>query len=102
LLQRFLPLWGQQSIFPFSVINTWLTLPTLPLLQALMADSLSTMERSRLRVKFHVLINQTFQMMFVSGETADVAPETTSMIEFIVQQQVMEMVSPHTHMHAII
>lgn len=30
--------------------------------------------------------------MFVSGETADVAPETTSMIEFIVQQQVMEMV----------
>jgi len=40
-------------------------------------------------------------MMFVSGETADVAPETTSMIEFIVQQQVMEMVSPHTHTHAI-
>lgn len=35
-------------------------------------------------------------MMFVSGETADVAPETTSMIEFIVQQQVMEMVSYHT------
>lgn len=32
------------------------------------------------------------QMMFVSGETADVAPETTSMIEGIVQQQVMEMV----------
>lgn len=30
--------------------------------------------------------------MFVSGETADVAPETTSMIEGIVQQQVMEMV----------
>jgi len=59
------------------------------------------MERSRLRVKFHVLIDQTFQMMFVSGETADVAPETTSMIEFIVQQQVMEMVSPHTHIHAI-
>jgi hypothetical protein len=93
---------GSTVHFPFSVINTWLTLPTLPLLQALMADSLSKMERSRLRVKFHVLINQTFQMMFVSGETADVAPETTSMIEFIVQQQVMEMVSPHTHMHAII
>lgn len=35
----------------------------------------------------------TLQMMFVSGETADVAPETTSMIEGIVQQQVMEMVS---------
>lgn len=32
------------------------------------------------------------QMMFVSGETADVALETTSMIESIVQQQVMEMV----------
>lgn len=50
------------------------------------------MEHSRLRVKFHVLIDYAFQMMFVSGETADVAPETTSMIEFIVQQQVMEMV----------
>lgn len=50
------------------------------------------MEHSRLRVKFHVLIEHAFQMMFVSGETADVAPETTSMIEFIVQQQVMEMV----------
>lgn len=45
-----------------------------------------------MRVKFHVLIDHVFQMMFVSGETADVAPETTSMIEFIVQQQVMEMV----------
>jgi len=39
-----------------------------------------------------MLIEHVFQMMFVSGETADVAPETTSMIEFIVQQQVMEMV----------
>lgn len=58
------------------------------------------MEHSRLRVKFHILIDETFQMMFVSGETADVAPETTSMIEFIVQQQVMEMVSPQTHMRA--
>ena len=57
------------------------------------------MEHSRLRVKFHILIDETFQMMFVSGETADVAPETTSMIEFIVQQQVMEMVSAQTHMH---
>lgn len=58
------------------------------------------MEHSRLRVKFHILIDETFQMMFVSGETADVAPETTSMIEFIVQQQVMEMVSPQPHQHA--
>jgi hypothetical protein len=39
-------------------------------------------------------------MMFVSGETADVAPETTSMIEFIVQQQVMEMVSLRPHVYA--
>lgn len=30
-------------------------------------------------------------MMFVSGETGDVSPETTSMIEGIVQQQVWEM-----------
>lgn len=59
------------------------------------------MGHSRLRVRFHVLIDQTFQMMFVSGETADVAPETTSMIEFIVQQQVMEMVSPHTVTHVM-
>lgn len=44
------------------------------------------------------------QMMFVSGETGDVSAETTSMIEGIVQQQVMEMVTrlpppskdPHT------
>jgi transcription initiation protein SPT3 len=59
------------------------------------------MEHSRLRVKYHILIDHTFQMMFVSGETADVAPETTSMIEFIVQQQVMEMVSSHIQIHAI-
>lgn len=37
-------------------------------------------------------------MMFVSGETGDVTPDTTSMIESIVQQQVMEMVRT-THMH---
>jgi transcription initiation protein SPT3 len=30
-------------------------------------------------------------MMFVSGETSDASVETTSMIESIVQQQVMEM-----------
>ena len=33
------------------------------------------------------------QMMFVSGETAEVPAETTSMIEEIVRQQVIEMVS---------
>ena len=32
------------------------------------------------------------QMMFVSGETGEVSSETTSMIEGIVQQQVLEMV----------
>ena len=31
--------------------------------------------------------------MFVSGETGDVSQETTSIIENVVQQQVMEMVS---------
>jgi hypothetical protein len=31
-------------------------------------------------------------MMFVSGETGDPSPETTTMIEGIVQQQVIEMV----------
>lgn len=39
-----------------------------------------------------MLTSHFLQMMFVSGETADVALETTSMIESIVQQQVMEMV----------
>ena len=33
------------------------------------------------------------QMMFVSGETADVAAETTSIVEEIVRDQVQEMVS---------
>lgn len=47
---------------------------------------------SCMEVEFHRLINHVHQMMFVSGETADVTPETTSMIESIVQQQVMEMV----------
>lgn len=33
------------------------------------------------------------QMMFVSGETAEPGPETTWMIEEIVREQVVEMVS---------
>ena len=33
------------------------------------------------------------QMMYVSGETAEASPETTGMIEEIVRQQVIEMVS---------
>jgi hypothetical protein len=32
------------------------------------------------------------QMMFVSGETVEPSPETTTLVEQIVQQQVMEMV----------
>lgn len=32
-------------------------------------------------------------MMYVSGETAEASPETTGMIEEIVRQQVIEMVS---------
>ncbi|KAI9851631.1 MAG: Transcription initiation protein spt3 [Thelocarpon superellum] len=36
------------------------------------------------------------QMMFVSGETAEVNPDTTSMIEEIVRQQVIEMLSQCT------
>ncbi|KAI7462064.1 TFIID-18kDa-domain-containing protein [Hortaea werneckii] len=40
------------------------------------------------------------KMMFVSGETGDVSPETTSMIEGIVQQQVMEMLKRATDLAA--
>ncbi|KAH0359120.1 hypothetical protein KCU89_g19341, partial [Aureobasidium melanogenum] len=36
------------------------------------------------------------QMMFVSGETAEAAPETTTLIEAIVQQQVVEMLTRAT------
>lgn len=39
------------------------------------------------------LTNLIAQMMFVSGETADVAAETTSIVEEIVRDQVQEMVS---------
>ena len=35
------------------------------------------------------------QMMFVSGETAEPSPETTTIIEEIVREQVVEMVSPN-------
>ncbi|KAF2213394.1 hypothetical protein CERZMDRAFT_38877 [Cercospora zeae-maydis SCOH1-5] len=38
------------------------------------------------------------QMMFVSGETGDISVETTSMIESIVQQQVMEMLRRATEL----
>ena len=39
-------------------------------------------------------------MMFVSGETGDISQETTSMIESIVQQQVMEMLRRATELAA--
>ena len=48
-------------------------------------------ERQRWR---RMLIKDLSQMMFVSGETAEPSPETTGMIEEIVRQQVVEMVSP--------
>ena len=38
------------------------------------------------------LTEEFLQMMFVSGETGDPSAETTTMIEGIVQQQVIEMV----------
>lgn len=38
------------------------------------------------------------QMMFVSGETGEPSTETTTMIEGIVQQQVVEMVSLRIHL----
>ncbi|KAH0551238.1 hypothetical protein GP486_007457, partial [Trichoglossum hirsutum] len=39
-----------------------------------------------------ILADAIKQMMFVSGETGEVSPETTGMIEEIVRQQVIEMV----------
>jgi Transcription initiation factor IID, 18kD subunit len=42
------------------------------------------------------------QMMFVSGETAEPSTETTSLIEDIVRQQVVEMVKPLPHVIAIL
>ncbi|KAK5704433.1 Transcription initiation protein spt3 [Elasticomyces elasticus] len=43
-----------------------------------------------------LILRCLLMMMFVSGETSDVSPETTSMIENIVQQQVMEMLKRAT------
>jgi Transcription initiation factor IID, 18kD subunit len=42
------------------------------------------------------LIDWVEQMMFVSGETAEPSAETTGMIEELVKQQVIEMVSKAT------
>jgi hypothetical protein len=40
-----------------------------------------------------LMTNTICQMMFVSGETVEPSPETSMLVEQIVQQQVMEMVS---------
>lgn len=51
-------------------------------------DDFETMEEFKKRLT-HIL----GQMMFVSGETAEPSAETTWMIEEIVREQVLEMVS---------
>ena len=43
------------------------------------------------------LTNLALQMMYVSGETGEPSPETTGLIEDIVRQQVVELVS-RTHL----
>lgn len=50
-------------------------------------EDTETMDEFRAR-----LINAIDQMMFVSGETAEPSAETTTLIEEIVRQQVIEMV----------
>lgn len=39
------------------------------------------------------MANNAAKMMFVSGETAEPSPETTTLIEEITRQQVIEIVS---------
>lgn len=55
--------------------------------------------RSRSRVERAIesnkRINSFQQMMYVSGETGESSVETTSIIEDIVRQQVIELVWPH-------
>lgn len=48
-----------------------------------------------------ILLDTFGQMMYVSGETGEPSVETTSIIEDIVRQQVIELVS-HLDIHAII
>lgn len=49
-------------------------------------------EQEEQRVWYEVMTDMTTQMMFVSGETAEPSPETTTIIEEIVREQVVEMV----------
>lgn len=53
------------------------------------ADSILTDTNGRL-----LSADEVQQMMFVSGETVEPTPETTMLVEQLVQQQVMEMVRP--------
>jgi transcription initiation protein SPT3 len=56
-------------------------------------------EQKRQRIIFrHMLISTMRQMMYVSGETAEPPVETTSIIEDIVRQQVIELVSLPTRL----
>lgn len=57
-----------------------------------MMSSYQRASNRALRFEFQGFSN-TLQMMYVSGETAEASPETTGMIEEIVRQQVIEMVS---------
>lgn len=57
----------------------------------------ATVKMADLKSKYRTEIQQ---MMFVSGETGDPSMETTSMIENIVQQQVMEMLKRATELAA--
>jgi len=54
---------------------------------AVFSDDHESMTEMKTKIAFFIK-----QMMFVSGETSEPAPETTTMIEGIVQQQVIEMV----------
>ena len=53
--------------------------------------------RSRVCLFARRLTQSTLQMMYVSGETAEPPVETTSIMEDIVRQQVIEMVCPGRH-----
>jgi hypothetical protein len=55
-----------------------------------------------LHVASYELTNCYEQMMFVSGETAEPSTETTGLIEDIVRQQVVEMVSLLPHVTTIL
>lgn len=55
-------------------------------------DGSSLDEAARTDFKDEMTDQIARQMMFVSGETVEPAPDTTTLVEQIVQQQVMEMV----------